>query len=41
MCLKNLFCGMDCTWILFIIILILLCGDDDCCENNHGCGCGC
>ena len=41
MCLKNLFCGNDCTWILFIIILILLCGDDDCCENNHGCGCGC
>ena len=41
MCLRNLFNGMDCTWILFIIILILLCGDDDCCENNHGCGCGC
>ena len=29
MCLRNLFSGMDCTWILFIIILILLCGDDD------------
>ena len=21
MCLKNLFCGLDCTWILFIIIM--------------------
>ncbi len=30
MCLKNLFDGMDCTWILFIIILILLCNNDDC-----------
>ena len=29
MCLKNLFSGMDCTWILFIIILILLCSDND------------
>ena len=29
------------AWILFIIILILLCGDDDCCERDHGCGCGC
>lgn len=34
MCLKNLFSGMDCTWILFIIVLILLCGDDD-----DDCGC--
>ena len=24
MCLKNLFCGLDCTWILFIIIILLL-----------------
>ena len=23
MCLRNLFCGNDCTWILFIIIGIL------------------
>ena len=42
MCLRNLFCGFDCKWILFIIILILLCGDDDCCDSqNSGCGCGC
>ena len=32
MCLRNLFGGGDCTWLLFIIILCLL---------NNGCGCGC
>ena len=42
MCLKNLFCGLDCTWILFIIILILLCDDNDSgCGETRGCGCGC
>ena len=44
MCLKNLFCGLDCTWILFIIILILLCDDNDSgcgCGEARGCGCGC
>ncbi len=47
MCLRNLFNGNDCTWILFIIILILLV-DDECCDKNlntsncgGGCGCGC
>lgn len=35
MCLRNLFGGNDCTWILFFIVLILLCGD------NNDCGCGC
>ena len=43
MCLRNLFNGNDCTWILFIIILILLV-DDECCDNNvptSNCGCGC
>ena len=33
MCLRNLFCGNDCTWILFIIIVLLLIDDSDC-----GCG---
>ena len=33
MCLRNLFGGNDCTWILFIIILLLLA------EDNGGCGC--
>ena len=46
MCLRNLFNGNDCTWILFIIILILLV-DDECGDKNlntsncGGCGCGC
>ena len=29
MCLRNLFGGFDCTWLLFIIIVLLLI-DDDC-----------
>ncbi len=37
MCLRNLFGGMDCTWLLFIIIVLLLI--DDCgecgCESNY------
>lgn len=46
MCLRNLFGGGDCTWLLFIIIPCLLFNDDDCgcgCGNvqNNGCGCGC
>lgn len=43
MCLRNLFGGNDCTWILFIIIVLLLI-DDDCGCNSCGgssCGCGC
>ncbi len=43
MCLRNLFCGNDCTWILFIIIVLLLIDNDDC-GNDYGrggCGCGC
>ncbi len=40
MCLRNLFGGNDCTWILFIIIILLLI-DDDCGETTSGCGCGC
>ncbi len=35
MCLKNLFCGNDCTWILFFIIVMLLM-DDDCGCNSCG-----
>ena len=30
MCLKNLFNGMDCSWLLFIIIILLRL-DDSCC----------
>ncbi len=30
MCLKNLFCGNDCTWALFIIAILLLLDDDHC-----------
>jgi len=45
MCLRNLFCGNDCTWILLIIIVLLLIDDGGCCNNttpvNNGCGCGC
>lgn len=44
MCLRNLFCGNDCTWILFIIIVLLLIDNDDCCNDygrSGGCGCGC
>ena len=37
MCLRNLFCGNDCTWILLLI------DNDDCgCGGSCGsCGCGC
>ena len=31
MCLKNLFNGMDCSWLLFITIILLLLDDDSCC----------
>ena len=45
MCLRNLFCGGDCTWLLFIIVLILLADNRDCDNGcgvaNSGCGCGC
>ena len=47
MCLRNLFCGGDCNWILLIIIVLLLIDDGGCgCSstypaNNGGCGCGC
>ena len=48
MCLRNLFNGNDCTWILFIIIVLLLIDDCGCERNNgcdydrnNGCGCGC
>ncbi len=45
MCLRNLFCGSDCNWILLIIIVLLLIDDNGCgCGNvgytNNGCG-GC
>ena len=51
MCLRNLFCGSDCNWILLIIIVLLLI-DDGGCGNGCGgqatngcggydCGCGC
>lgn len=39
MCLRNLFCGNDCTWVLFIIIVLLLIDGDDC-GNSYGNGCG-
>ncbi len=35
MCLRNLFCGSDCNWILLIIIVLLLIDD-----NGYGCGNG-
>ena len=46
MCLRNLFCGSDCNWILLIIIVLLLIDDGGCgCGTtypaNNGCGCGC
>ena len=46
MCLRNLFCGSDCNWILLIIIVLLLIDDggNGCgCSNNGytGNGCGC
>ena len=49
MCLRNLFCGSDCNWILLIIIVLLLIDDGGCgCNNTYntgngcgGCGCGC
>ncbi len=38
MCLRNIFGGNDCTWILFIIIVLLLIDDADCgCNNDRGC----
>lgn len=42
MCLRNLFGGNDCTWILFIIIVLLLIDDCDCGDDRrNSCGCGC
>lgn len=42
MCLRNLFCGNDCTWILFIIIVLLLIDDGDCDHRGGRSGdCGC
>ena len=43
MCLRNLFGGNDCTWILLIIIVLLLIDNDDCDRGGScgGCGCGC
>ena len=49
MCLRNLFNGLDCTWLLFIIVILLLIENSDCggnngcmSEYNTGCsGCGC
>ena len=46
MCLRNLFCGNDCTWILLVILVLLLIEDNGCdCGNSGytggGCGCGC
>ena len=45
MCLRNLFCGSDCNWILLIIIVLLLIDDNGCGNvgntRNNGCGCGC
>ena len=51
MCLRNLFCGSDCNWILLIVIVLLLIDDGGCghaanngCGNNgcgYDCGCGC
>lgn len=40
MCLRNLFGGNDCTWILFIIIVLLLIDDSDCgtATTNSCCG---
>ena len=42
MCLRNLFNGLDCTWLLFIIFIMLLIDNSDCgWEYNIGCGGGC
>ena len=41
MCLRNLFGGNDCTWILFIIIVLLLIDNDDCDRGGSCGGCGC
>ena len=50
MCLRNLFCGSDCNWILLVIIVLLLIDEGGCgnatangCGNGyiHDCGCGC
>ena len=40
MCLRNLFGGNDCTWILFIIIVLLLIDNDDCDRGGSCGGCG-
>lgn len=43
MCLRNLFCGSDCNWILLIIIVLLLIDDNGCGNGytrNDDCGCG-
>lgn len=40
MCLRNLFCGNDCTWILFIIIVLLLIDNNDC-DDDRSRYCGC
>jgi len=37
MCLRNLFGGNDCTWILFIIIVLLLIDNDDCARRGKPC----
>ncbi len=34
MCLRNLFGGVDCSWLLFIIIILLLI---DCDDNDTTC----
>ena len=34
MCLRNLFNGIDCSWLLFVIVILLL-------IDNSDCGCGC
>ena len=34
MCLRNLFGGVDCSWLLFIIIILLLIDDCGECENT-------
>ena len=46
MCLRNLFCGSDCNWILLIIIVLLLIDEGGCGEGGNTCGgytnnCGC
>ncbi len=42
MCLRNLFCGSDCNWILLIIIVLLLIDEGGCGYNTaNTCGNGC